>query len=159
MVSVDGVEVGTYNAGQFFEGAGGGKRVQASKPVEVYIVAMGEPSGNGDPAFILLPGVQNAVDSATFSALAADNENTLVVSMPTTEVDTLRLDGAPVAPSSTWTAYSSGGYSHARIPVTAGIHKLTASKPFIPIVWGEKSFESYGYVAGYGYPRAACPLP
>ena len=159
VVSVDGAEVRTLNVGQFYEGSGGGKRVQASKPVEVYIIGMGEPTGNGDPAFILIPGVQNAVDEATFSALAADNENTLVVSMPTADIGTLRLDGAAITPAPTWTAYASGGYSHTRIPVTAGIHTLIAGKPFIPIVWGERSFESYGYVAGYGYPRAACQLP
>ncbi|MBK7539402.1 MAG: IgGFc-binding protein [Myxococcales bacterium] len=158
VVSVDGAGVG-LNAGQFYEGSGGGKRVQASMPVEVYIIGMGEVTGNGDPAFILIPGVQNAVAEATFSALAANNENTLVVSMPTAELATLRLDGAAVTPAPTWTAYASGGYSHTRIPVTAGIHKLTASKPFIPIVWGERNFEGYGYVAGYGYPRAACQLP
>lgn len=156
-VRVDGVQVATLMAGQFFQGADGGKRVQTSAPAQVYIVALGQSDGNGDPAFILLPGVQNAIEATTFSALSADNVNTLIVSMPTAAVASLRLDGAAVQP--TWTPYASGGYSHAQLMITAGAHRLTADEPFIPVVWGEKSFESYGYIAGYGYPRQACELP
>ncbi|MBK7537136.1 MAG: thrombospondin type 3 repeat-containing protein [Myxococcales bacterium] len=153
-VTVDGAVVGTINAGQFYSGSGGGHRVQTSHPAEVYIIALGDTSGTGDPAFILMPGAQNGVGSATFSALAADNVNTLAISMPTAAVSSLRLDGAAVSP--TWTAYPSGGYSYAQITVAVGSHTLTADQAFIPVVWGEKSFESYGYVAGYGYPPGTC---
>jgi large repetitive protein len=154
VVSVDGTVVGTINAGQFYTGSGGGKRVQTSKPAEVYIIALGDTSGTGDPAFILMPGAQNGVGTATFSALAADNVNTLAISMPTAAISSLRLDGAAVNP--TWTAYSSGGYSYAQIVVAVGSHTLVADQAFIPVIWGEKSFESYGYVAGYGYPPGVC---
>ena len=134
-VVVDGVSVGTLAAGAFYNALGGGKRVQTSKPSQVYIIAMGEPSGGGDPAFLLLPGVQNGVDRATFSALAADNVNTLVVSMPTAATASLMLDGAPV--QTTWVTYASGDQSYAQIGVTAGSHSLTADQPFTPVVWGE----------------------
>jgi IgGFc binding protein len=159
VVTVDGAEVGTLKAGEFYAGSGGGKRVQTSLPSQVYIIALGENNveGNGDPAFILLPGVQNAVDSTTFSALAADNENTLVVSMPTAAIPSLLLDGAAVAAQ--WAEYASGGHSYVQIPIAAGSHTLTANQAFIPVVWGEKAYESYGYVAGYGYPKATCQLP
>lgn len=156
-VLVDGVQVATLMAGQFYQSADGGKRVQTSAPTQVYIVALGQSDGNGDPAFILLPGVQNAIEATTFSALSAENVNTLIVSMPTAAVASLRLDGAAVQP--TWTPYASGDYSHAQLMIAAGVHRLTADEPFIPVVWGEKSFESYGYIAGYGYPRQACQLP
>lgn len=157
VVRVDGVQVATLMAGQFYQGADGGKRVQTSAPSQVYVVALGQSDGNGDPAFILLPGVQNAIEATTFSALSAENVNTLIVSMPTAAVASLRLDGAAVQP--TWTPYASGDYSHAQITIAVGVHRLTADEPFIPVVWGEKSFESYGYIAGYGYPRQACQLP
>lgn len=156
-VRVDGVVVATLMAGQFYPGTGGGKRVQTSAPAQVYVVALGQANGDGDPAFILIPGVQNAVDKATFSALSADNTNSVVVSIPTAAVASLRLDGQAVTP--TWVPYASGDYSQAQIPLTVGTHSLAADEPFIPVVWGEKSFESYGYVAGYGYPRASCTLP
>lgn len=156
-VLVDGVSVGTLAAGAFYNTLGGGKRVQTSKPSQVYIIAMGEPAGGGDPAFLLLPGVQNGVDSTTFSALAADNVNTLVVSMPTAATASLKLDGAPV--QTTWVPYASGDQSYAQIDVTAGSHSLTADQAFTPVVWGEKAFESYAYVAGYGYPKQRCTLP
>lgn len=155
-VLVDGVSVGTLAAGAFYNAVGGGKRVQTSKPSEVYIIAMGEPGGGGDPAFLLLPGVQNGVDSAVFSALAADNVNTLVVSMPTAATGSLKLDGAAV--QATWVPYASGDQSYAQIPVTAGTHQLAADQAFSPVVWGEKAFESYAYVAGYGYPKQRCTL-
>lgn len=156
-VRVDGVLAETLAAGGFYTGTGGGKRVQTSKPSEVYIVAHGESSNQGDPSFILLPGVQNGIDTTTFSALSDINVNTLVVSMPTTAIPSLRLDGAAV--QTTWTPYASGDYSHAQIGVAAGSHSLIADQPFIPVVWGERTTESYGYVAGYGYPRATCQLP
>jgi hypothetical protein len=157
VVTVDGQQVATLAAGGFYAGTGGGKRVQTSQPAEVYVIALGQPDGNGDPAFVLLPGVQNAVDAATFSALASDNVNTLIISMPTAAVATLRLDGAPMTPA--WTEYSGGGYSYAQIPITYGTHKISADDVFIPVVWGEKSFESYAYVAGYGFPKQRCTLP
>jgi large repetitive protein len=154
VVSVNGAAVATLAAGEFYQGSGGGVRVQTSARAEAYIIALGDSSGTGDPAFILLPGAQNGVPSATFGALAADNVNTLVVSMPTASIGTLQLDGAPV--TTPWVAYPSGGYSYTQIVVTAGDHTLTATDTFIPIMWGEKSFESYGYVAGYGYPPGVC---
>jgi IgGFc binding protein len=156
-VRVDGVMVATLAAGGFYTGDSGGKRVQTSKPSQAYIVAHGEPTSQGDPSFILLPGVQNGIDTATFSALSDINANTLVVSMPTAAIPSLRLDGAAV--QATWTPYASGDYSHAQIGVAAGVHSLVADQPFIPVVWGERQTESYGYVAGYGYPRATCQLP
>jgi hypothetical protein len=160
VVTVDGVEVGPpLAAGTFYNGTGGGKRVQTSQPSQVYIVALGEPGGSGDPAFVLMPGVQNAVDKTTFSALSASNVNTLAISMPTPAIGTLRLDGEAIAATTVWTPYASGGYSYAQVPLAAGAHKLTAEDVFIPVVWGERSFESYGYVAGYGYPKQRCTLP
>jgi hypothetical protein len=159
LVTVDGVEVATLAAGAFYNGNGGGKRVQTSQPAQVYVIALGESSGSGDPSFVLMPGVQNGVDKATFSALSANNVNTLAISMPTKSTASLLLDGAPVDPSTVWTPYASGDYSYAQIPIAAGAHKLAAGDPFIPVVWGEKSFESYGYVAGYGFPKQRCTLP
>lgn len=157
MVTVDGQVVATLDAGQFYAGTGGGKRVQTSQPAQLYVIALGQADVNGDPAFLLLPGVQNAVDGATFSALSDTNTNFLVVSMPTAAIASLRLDGAPV--ETRWTPYASGGYSHAQVTITAGTHKLTADDVFIPVVWGERTAESYAYVAGYGYPKQRCQLP
>ncbi len=158
-VTVDGIEVATLAAGAFYSGEGGGKRVQTSQPSQAYVIALGESASTGDPAFILLPGAQNAVDSTTFSALAADNINTLVISMPTAAIATLLLDGAPIDATVTWTAYAGGDFSYAQVVIEAGSHTLTADQAFIPVIWGEKPFESYGYVAGYGYPKATCQLP
>ncbi|MEZ4401114.1 MAG: OmpA family protein [Kofleriaceae bacterium] len=153
-VTVDGAVVATLNPGQFYAGTGGRHRVQTSHPTEVYIIALGDTSGTGDPAFILVPGAQNGVTTATFGALAADNVNTLVVSMPTASTGSLRLDGSPVA--GTWVAYPSGGFSYISLTIAVGSHTLTATDVFIPIIWGEKSYESYGYVGGYGYPPGTC---
>ncbi len=156
-VRVDGELVATLAAGGFYTGQGGSKRLQTSRPSQAYIIALGESSSEGDPSFILLPGVQNGIDSTTFSALSDINVNTLVVSIPTAAIPSLRLDGATV--ETQWTRYASGDYSHAQIGVAAGVHTLIADAPFIPVVWGERTTESYGYVAGYGYPRATCQLP
>jgi IgGFc binding protein len=156
-VLVDGVSVATLAAGAFYNSISSGKRVQTSKPSQAYIIALGETPTTGDPAFVLLPGVQNGVDSTTFSALSADNTNTLIVSMPTAATASLKLDGVPV--QATWTPYASGDYSHAQIGIEVGSHSLAADAAFIPIVWGEKIFESYAYVAGYGYPKQRCTLP
>lgn len=156
-VRVDGVLVETLAAGGFYTGQGGGKRLQTSRPSQAYIIALGEVTNEGDPSFILLPGVQNGIDSTTFSALSDINVNTLVVSIPTAAIPSVRLDGNPV--ETQWTPYASGDYSHAQIGVAAGAHTLIADQPFIPVVWGERTTESYGYVAGYGYPRATCQLP
>jgi uncharacterized protein (TIGR03382 family) len=152
-VRVNGTLVATLNAGGFYNGTSGGAHVVTNHPTEAYIIAKGEVSGSGpgDPAFVLLPGAANGVGSATFGALASDNANYLVVAMPTAAIASLRVDGAPVA--ATFTAFPGSTFSHATIPVTYGAHTVTADQAFIPIVWGEKSAESYGYVAGYGFPQ------
>jgi outer membrane protein OmpA-like peptidoglycan-associated protein len=156
VVSVNGVVVATIGQGQFYQGTGAGVQITSSKPTQAYMIALGDTSGTGDPAFLLLPGRQNAVGAATFAALAADNVNTLVVSMPTAAIATLRVDGALVTP--TWTAYPTGGFSHAQVVVAAGDHTVSADQAFIPVVWGEKSFESYAYVAGLQVQSNACTL-
>jgi hypothetical protein len=154
-VTVDGVEVATLAAGEFYASVAAGKHVQTSQPAEAFIIAIGDATA--DASFILMPGTQNGVDSTTFSAFAEDNINTLVISMPTAATASLRLDGALT--TATWTPYVGGAYSYAQIGVTAGVHKLSADEAFIPVIWGEKPSESYGYVAGYGYPKARCQLP
>ncbi len=133
-VRVDGTLVATIGQGQFYSASGGGVRITTSKPTEAYMIAKGDTSGTGDPAFLLLPGRENAVGAATFAALAADNVNTLVVSMPTAAIATLKVDGALVSP--TWTAYPTGGFSYAQIVVAAGDHTVSADQAFIPVVWG-----------------------
>jgi large repetitive protein len=153
-VSVDGTVVATLGAGQFYSAAGSGAHITTSKPTEAYMIAKGDTSGTGDPAFLLLPGKQNAVGSATFAALAADNVNTLVVSIPTAAIATVKVDGLGVTP--TWKAYGTGGFSQAQIVVTAGDHIVTADQAFIPVVWGEKSYESYAYVAGLQVMQTTC---
>lgn len=153
-VFVDSVLVTTLGQGQFYSATGAGVRITTSKPTEAYLIAKGDNSGTGDPAFLLLPGRQNAVGSATFAALAADNVNTLVVSMPTAAIATLKVDGALVSP--TWTAYPTGGFSYAQIEVPAGDHTVSADQAFIPVVWGEKAYESYAYVAGLQVQQAIC---
>jgi large repetitive protein len=154
VVSVDGLPVATLAAGQFFTGAGGGFRVTASNPVEVYLIGLNETLGP-DPSFVLLPGAERGISDVTFSALAADNLNTVVVSMPTAAIPSFRLDGAPVV--AVWLPYLLlSGYSYTQILVTPGVHRLTATSPFLPIIWGEKAFESYAYVPGSGFAPGTC---
>ena len=162
-VSVDGLPVTTLAAGGFYNGLLSGTttllgaRVRTSAPAEVYIVGLGELLGNGDPSFIVLPGVNNAVTSTRFSALSANNLNTLAISMPTSAIPSLRIDGAPPPLLTIWLPYLLiSGYSYTQIIVSPGVHTLTASAGFIPVIWGDRANESYGYVAGYGQGTGVC---
>ncbi len=143
----------TLQAGEFFTGAGGGVRITTSQPTQAYIVTLGELLGS-DPTTILLAGATSGLAAATVSALATDNANTLAVSMPTAAIPTFRVDGAPVL--AVWLPYVSGGSSHTTILLTPGPHRITAGQPFLPIVYGEKLYESYGYVPGSSYAAGTC---
>jgi len=91
-VRVDNVLVATLNAGQFYSAFGAGVRITTSKPAEAYSIIKGASGQDGDPAFLLLPGVQNAVGGATFAAFDAPSiANYLSVSMPTVAINTLRV--------------------------------------------------------------------
>ncbi|HPH68379.1 MAG TPA: IgGFc-binding protein, partial [Kofleriaceae bacterium] len=153
-VRVDNVLVATLGTGQFYSAAGAGVRITTSKPAEAYAIAKGKSGEDGDPAFLLLPGIQQAVGNSTFAALSADNTNYLSISMPTVAINTLRVDGALVSP--TWTAYPTGGFSYATIVIPAGDHTVSADQAFIPVVYGERSAESYAYVAGLQVQQAIC---
>jgi hypothetical protein len=59
----------------------------------------------------------------------------------------LQLDGAAVDPLF-FLPIGSSGYEGAQIPVTHGSHSITADVPFVLLVYGFNSFNSYGYPGG-----------
>lgn len=147
-------DVVNLNKGQFhqIDNESAIRNCQSNKPIMVaqYQRTARCDGGNnriGDPSMTILnPLEQTLTDITVYSSRFYDIDNHYInVVMPGYATNTFRLDG--VARTFT-TVPNNTFYSYARIPVTAGNHRLTASVGFLATAYGEGRYESYGYAAG-----------
>lgn len=99
----------------------------------------------GDPAFILAVPVEQFRDDYTFLAPNAYKEDYVnVVAQATAQVS---LDGQPIQASS-FAAVPGSEFKVARVPLSDGTHRITASEPVGIVVYGYHDDVSYGYPGG-----------
>lgn len=135
-------------------------RIISNKPVLVAQYSRGTSTDGlpGDPFMMLIPPAAQFLSSYIFTTPTSANITAHFVNVVanTTDVQrgTVLLDGASV-PVASFTAIAGTDFSAARLSITRGDHRLSASQPLGIYVYGFGSFDSYGYPGGLGLQRTA----
>jgi len=157
VVAINSVAVATINRGELWQQVlTGPTHIESSHPVLVAQYSNsarfdGDLASNGDPFMMLVPPTDRFL-SAYRMATSDDTVTTTFtnfvnVIVKTNAVGSVQNDGVAIS-SGLFQAIGTTGYSGAKVPVTAGTHRLTAPVPFGALVYGFASFEAYGYPAG-----------
>jgi hypothetical protein len=163
-VNVPGVGNTTLQAGQFFEfplPANTGVEVDATAPVMVAQYLKGQSGGTGptDPAMSLVPGSDTWLQEYRL-ATPSGGQNfevdyaSLVVE--TGDIGTLMLDDAPASPTNC-AAISGTEYSRCDVALPDGLFTLTAASPFLVMLGGRSSFDSYFTYGGATFAPGISP--
>ncbi|GAA4443172.1 hypothetical protein GCM10023156_00020 [Novipirellula rosea] len=171
VLKVDGTVVATLDQGEIFEDVFEGFReIETSKPVFVAQYSNGQSYDGieADPFMMLLPPTEQFLDDYTVGTPIDNVEdeygggyaqqflyNFINVVVPTDSLSSVRLDGAPLDSSVTFTPIGSSGYSGAQVPVAAGSHHLKADVQFGVYSYGFSSYDSYGYPGGLALAKIA----
>ena len=167
IVSVNGKQVATLGAGDFYEMIDVKENVEivASLPVMVaqystgftYNSAVaGEADSVGDPMMVLVPPT-NSFLSLYNVVIPFDGSwaNYVNIVIPVTGRESLRIDGKPVDLTK-FVQIPSSRFVAASFELEGGTHRLEASKPFGVIQYGfgyeRKIYDAYGNVGGMGFP-------
>ncbi len=149
-VSIDGGAPITLNAGQNHEvnAALSAVCITANLPVSVAQHMEGfNCAGQGDPAMLELLPDERRSTSAFWSTVVSPQITThaISVALPTTNIGQLTIDGSPVSPA-LFTAYAGcAGWSHAKVTVSAGTHRIAAASGFLAYATGTGTGESYTF--------------
>lgn len=168
-IFVNGVSVGIFNSGEYYE-------QQLINPAHVtsnhaILVAQykktSQPSGAdpniqyyGDPFSMIIPPSEQYMNSyRVINAQASDdshstvyNEQYLAVVIPTTHISSLKITPIPFATPS-FNSIPQSIYSYANIPVGDGVHFVSADTGIGVYVYGYGVANSYGYVGGLALQR------
>jgi gliding motility-associated-like protein len=147
-VSIAGGAPILLNAGQTHEVSGTATPVciDASQPVSVAQMMEGYScAGNGDPSLFLLSPAERMSTSARWSTLgsAQINSHSVSVVVPASAVNQVLLDGNPVSAALFQPYGACADRKQAKLPVTAGTHRLQCAAGFQAYVFGLGYGESY----------------
>jgi IgGFc binding protein len=149
----------TLNAGETKEFVGLDiNRITADKPVLVAQYSQGQSvdSVQSDPFMMLITPAIQFLNSYVFTTPVGTNITrhfvNIVAKTSDAQTGAVLLDGVAV-PVSSFTAISGSDYSAARLPISAGDHRLFASQPMGIYVYGFGQADSYGYPGGLGLQR------
>ena len=155
-VDIDGSQVATLNADQFYETIlSSASTITSNNPVQLmqYSNSSSYDGATSDPFDITIPPTEQFLNSYTVAtepdgADPAITQNYLNIVAPTSEVASIDLDGTDI-PSSDFTAIAGTSYSGAQVAVGFGSHTLSAPLPFGLTVYGEGGYDGYGYPGGF----------
>jgi len=166
VVQYNGATVATLNAGQFFDFNGGtGGIVTSSSPVEVmeFLTSQSTHSGTtpGDPAISWIPGVDQWLSDYIFSTPVGSEayvNNFLDIAIHTSDLGSLMLDGSAV-PGSDCVALGATSYSTCEIAIAAGSGEILDTNPFLLLIDGGTTYDSFLTFAGTTFSPGASPPP
>jgi hypothetical protein len=165
IVQYNGVTIATLNAGQYYDfRAGGGGVLTSNNPVLLneYLTSQSEhPGVTGDPAQSWVPGVSQWLDSYVFTTPVgsqAYTDNFLDIALLTTDIGSLVLNGSAV-PASDCTTIAGSLYSTCEIAIAAGAGTISDTDPFLLMIDGGTSYDSYFTYAGVTFSPGASPPP
>jgi hypothetical protein len=150
-VTINGAIVDTLEAGQFYQTQlTEASTLVTSQPALVAQYSDSDTFDNveGDPSETLIPPTAQFLKSYTYATPAARFTNYINVIAPSSETDSLLLDGSTIS-SSDFTAIGASGFSGAQIPVEAGTHTLSGSQAFGITAYGFAPYDAYSYSGGY----------
>jgi gliding motility-associated-like protein len=149
-VTIDGGAPVMLNAGQTHQVNGATQPVciTADKPISAVQLMEGFNCAlAGDPSMIeLTPDERMTTHAVFFSPGSAQiSQHSVGVIMATTAIGQLALDGSPVSAALFQPFAACSGFSHAKVPVTAGTHRLSSAQGFVACALGVGTGESYAY--------------
>lgn len=158
-VSVNGGPQFNMNAGQVqeYNYEANDVCVIADKPVQVTQYMQGVTcTGAGDPAMLILNAEKQKIDDVTFSTVASPvlTNHSINIIIESSEVNTLTLDGSPVAANLFTPFAACPNHSYANFTISAGSHTLQSPAGYTAYVYGTGSAESYAYSVGAFDPLA-----
>jgi IgGFc binding protein/PEP-CTERM motif len=170
VVTYQGATITTLNAGQFFDfRSGAGGELTANNPVLVneYLTSQSEhPSVVGDPAESWIPGADQWLNDYIFSTPVGSQAyvtNFLDLALLGTDVGSLELslNGSAFAsvPGSDCTALTASLYDTCNIAITAGEGEIKDTNPFLLLIDGGTTYDSYFTFAGATFSPGASPPP
>lgn len=147
---VDGQATRVLNRGEYFEyRSSQAVLVTADQPIQLgqYMIGgeINPDPGDGDPAFVLPPAVEQYRDEYVFLVPANYRGNFVTITSPV-GVD-VTLNGS-VVPAASFTTFASGQWQYAIVPLTAGLQTASASQPFGLLVHGYHYYISYAFAGG-----------
>jgi hypothetical protein len=162
-VLVDGVEVATIDAGDFYQfslAEKTGALIEANQPVSVaqYLKGTGG-GGNTDPALSYVPGSDTwlkAYRLATPSGASAFDVNYASIVIDADDLDSLELDGTLVD-SALFSAIGSTGFMRGIVDLPIGLFDLIADSPFLVMLGGGESYDSYFTYGGSTFAPGVSP--
>ncbi|HMW16190.1 MAG TPA: IgGFc-binding protein [Pseudomonadales bacterium] len=164
-VKVDGVVVATLaNVGDFHEfslAANSGASVDASAPVMVAQYLKGGQGQQTDPAMALVPGSDTWLKEyrlSTPSGSQAFNLNYASVVASTADLGSLLLDGVAVNTAG-FSAIAGTPFSRGIIDLPLGLFDLVGSSPFLVMLGGGSSADSYFTFGGSTFAPGISPPP
>lgn len=163
-VTVDGVGVGTLNAGDVYEysiASGTGSLVDASEPVMVAQYLKGGQGAQTDPAMSLVPGSDTWLKDyrlSTPSGGQAFDFNYASIAIPTLDLPTLTLDGFAVDTSGC-SAIGGSSLSRCNVNLPLGLFSLSAADPFLVMLGGGSGADSYFTYGGATFAPGISPPP
>lgn len=149
-VTIDGGTPVLLNAGQSHQVNGANQPVciTADKPVSVAQLMEGFNCATaGDPSMIELIPDERTSTGVVFGMVSSPQIGTHSVSvvMPTAGTGSLTLNGAPVSAAVFQSFPACPTWSHARLTVGAGTHRLASPNGFLAYAVGLGTGESYAY--------------
>ncbi|WP_299632307.1 IgGFc-binding protein [uncultured Roseobacter sp.] len=145
-VFLDGVSQGTIDSGEVLQiDSVGNAKVTSDKPVSVGQFMRGQSGSRtvGDPAFALIPSIDQLLDAYSFTTpVGSDSftQNQLNIAIAASDAASLELDGAMVDTSG-FTLLD--GILYGSIDVSVGSGIISAENPFLATLSGFDSFDSY----------------
>lgn len=165
VVTYNGVVVATLNAGQFADirtGAGGELTSNFPVLLNEYLTGQSEHPGTpGDPAMSFVPGVDQWLSNYVFSTPVgsqAYTDNYLDLAIAATDVGSLVLDGVSV-PGGDCSALVGSAYDTCNISIAAGAGSISSNDPFLLLLDGGTTADSYLTFAGTTFSAGASPPP
>ena len=161
-VKKDGVVVATLAAGSFYEfllPTGSGTKIEASQPVAVAQYLTGGGGNNTDPAYTYVPGADALLRSyllATPSGSSAFVDNYASVVVDAADLTTLMLNGVLVNTSS-FTQIGTSGFYGGQVTLPLGLFTLSAADPFLVLLGGGSSADSYLTYGGSSFAPGVSP--
>ncbi|GAB4290289.1 MAG: hypothetical protein Kow0090_03330 [Myxococcota bacterium] len=125
--------------------------ISASQPVMVGQFMSGQDygAGTGDPAFMLLPPIEQY--RKDYIVLSTSNYAYDRINVTAPQSATVEFDGSPL--TSGWTNIPNTQFMVNKLQVNDGIHTIYASEPVGVMVYGFDQYVSYAYTGGLDLKR------
>lgn len=145
-IFINGVSQGTINAGEVLQVDNvGNAEITSDKPVSVgqFMRGVGGTRTTGDPAFALIPSVDQLLDAYAFTTPVggeAFSDNQLNIAIAQGDAGSLKLNGSAVDTSG-FTLLD--GILYGSIAVGPGVGRVEADNPFLATISGFDNADSY----------------